>query len=269
VDKIKYTELVSFLEQRSVKNILSFSDQQQAAARFNCSLRDVEEVSLKCSILPKRFERNDLSCQDQLKLLRARVGVIGCGGLGGRNAELLARIGIGMLLLVDPDRFSESNLNRQNFCTIETIDCHKVEVVAGELQRINPVLETKTDACHFNADSIDTVDIVVDALDSTAARKQLSRLCRDRSIPLIHGAVKGWYGQAGVEQSLSPLIDLLYSNNQSASSGMNKTLSMTVALVAAIQVSETCKLLLGHDSSLTGGWLQCDLLHNDFDMIHH
>ncbi len=260
------SDLLRFLQQRREDDTISLADERVAAKLFDCSLRKVEETALNHSILPRRYRRNGLSCRDQLKLLQTRVAIIGCGGLGGRTAELLARLGIGSLSLTDPDTFSESNLNRQNFCTTETLGCHKAEVLAHELQKINPILESTVYISRFGQSVISTADIVIDGLDSTEARRELSRICQEQSKLLIHGAVKGWYGQAGVEHSTTPLITTLYPET-TASSAPPKVLPMTVSLIAAIQAAEACKLLLGHASPLTHGWLQCDLLHCDFDTL--
>lgn len=258
--------ILAFLEKQAKGNCIDLAELQQAAATFDCPLRDIEKIALSHSILPTRFQRNGVSCNDQLKLFRAKVAIIGCGGLGGRTAELLARIGIGHLILTDPDVFSESNLNRQMFCTTETLGCNKVDILNRELQKINPALKTSLHISNFNTSSISTADIVIDALDSTTARKELSLLCRKHSIPLIHGAVKEWYGQVGVEQSTNSLIDTLY-HQTTENTSVPHVIPMAVSLVASLQAAEACKLILGTGSPVNDGWLQCDLLHADYEKI--
>ncbi len=258
--------ILSFLKKLTKGKCIDLAEAQKAANTFDCSLRDIEKLALNHSILPARFQRNGLSCSDQLKLLQSKVAIIGCGGLGGRNAELLARIGIGRLILTDPDIFSESNLNRQIFCTTETIGCNKVDIVSRALQKINPALETVLHVSPFNTLSIHSADIVIDALDSSTARKKLSVLCRNHSIPMIHGAVKKWYGQVGIEQPANSLIDTLYPQATENTPAPN-VIPMTVSLVASLQTAEACKLILGTGSPLRDGWLQCDLLHSDYEKI--
>ena len=259
--------ILSFLEEQVREKCIDLAELEKAAETFDCPLRDIEKIALSHSILPARFQRNGLNCSDQLKLFQARVAIIGCGGLGGRTAELLARIGIGHLVLTDPDVFSESNLNRQIFCTVETIGCNKVDIVGRELQKINPALELSLHVSQFDTLFISKADIVIDGLDSTTARKELSALCRNHSIPLIHGAVKEWYGQVGVdEQSANGLIDTLYQ--QTAENPLPPHVpAMAVSLVASIQAAEACKLILGTGVPLSDGWLQCDLLHGDYEKI--
>lgn len=252
---------------QSQGGLLSLVQQQKIAEQLGCSLREVENHALEHSILPARFKRNSLSCDEQLRLFQSRISIIGCGGLGGRTAELLARLGIGHLILTDPDSFSESNLNRQSFCTTETLGQNKVDVIAGELKKINPVLEITRNIEPFKEHSIAGADIIIDGLDSTEARIELAALCQIHDIPLVHGAVKEWYGQAGVERVGNPLINTLYSLKSGKETSPPRVMVMNVALIAAIQAAETCKLLLGHHSPLTNGWLQTDLLYCEYETL--
>ncbi len=258
--------ILDFLSKHAQGTCIGLDDLQKAARTFDCSLRDIETIALSHSILPARFQRNGLSCSDQLKLFRSKMAIIGCGGLGGRTAELLARAGVGHLILTDPDVFSESNMNRQIFCTTETLGCNKVDIVGRELEKINPVLKTDLHVSPFNPLSISTADIVIDALDSATARKKLSTLCRKHSIPMIHGAVKEWYGQVGIEQSANNLIDTLY-HQTTENTLPPHIVPMTVSLIASLQAAEACKLILGTGSPLRDGWLQCDLLYSDYERI--
>jgi molybdopterin/thiamine biosynthesis adenylyltransferase len=257
--------ILSFLKERAKGTCIDLAGVQQAAGTFGCPLRDIEEIALSHSILPARFQRNGLNCRDQLKLFQAKVAIIGCGGLGGRTAELLARVGIGHLILTDPDVFSESNLNRQMFCTVESLGDKKVDVLSLELTKINPALQTTEHVKYFNEQSIVSADIVIDGLDSTEARKELAGLCQKQSIPMVHGAVREWFGQVGVDLA-NTLISILYPQT-AGSPEPPKVMGATVALIAAVQAAETCKLLLGYDSPLTRGWLQADLLQNEYEIL--
>ena len=72
------------------------------------------------------------------KLARSRVAVFGLGGVGGHAAEALARSGVGALDLIDHDRISESNLNRQLLATTETLGRYKADAAAERIARITP-----------------------------------------------------------------------------------------------------------------------------------
>ncbi|MBW1866170.1 MAG: ThiF family adenylyltransferase, partial [Deltaproteobacteria bacterium] len=89
------------------------------AESFGIAGRFVEITALENDIIPERYIRNmqTLSITNQISLLNATVCIVGLGGLGGTVTELLARIGIGTLILVDGDTFEDSNLNRQLLST--------------------------------------------------------------------------------------------------------------------------------------------------------
>ena len=250
----------------SADNFLGLESAQRIAAECSCPLREIELIALRHSIVPTRFKRNSLSCKEQLRLFQSRMAIIGCGGLGGRTAELLARLGVGHLLLTDPDSFTESNLNRQIFSSLHNIGSNKVEVLTEELGKINPALGFTQQSTLFDARSIAGADIVIDGLDSSGARRELSQLCRKENVPMIHGAVKEWYGQAGIDQPSNQLISTLYRHKNPSISAPN-VLAMNVALIASIQAAEAVKVLLGHHSSLHNSWLQTDLLHCEYETI--
>ncbi|MBU1138528.1 MAG: HesA/MoeB/ThiF family protein [Proteobacteria bacterium] len=260
------SDLLRFLQERSDGNLLSLTAQREAARQFDCSLRDIEETALSHSILPERYQRNGLLPAQQLLLFHAKVAIIGSGGLGGRVAELLARMGVGNIFLTDPDIFNESNLNRQNFCTTETLGDYKVEVVARELKKINPILNIEMTKGRFSETSVSAADLIVDGLDSIEDRRHLSQLCMKHCRPLIHAAVNKWYGQVGVEQLKSSLIAQLFPLQAQALSPP-QVLPPTVALLAAMQAAEVCKLILGQNSPLTAAWLHCDLLNCEYHLL--
>ena len=86
------------------------------------------------------------------KLASARVAVFGLGGVGGFIAEALARCGIGALDLIDNDRFTESNLNRQLFATSKTLGMYKADAAAERIKDINADIDVKIHKTFFTAD---------------------------------------------------------------------------------------------------------------------
>jgi len=217
------------------------------------------------------FTRNleSISTKQQQTLQQKRVAIIGCGGLGGYVIEELARIGIGHLHLFDPDTFSASNCNRQLNALESTMGLYKAEVACERVASIHPFCRAQPFCADFRDVSEGQgfiVDAVVDCLDDIQARYDLAERCHRLGLPLIHGAVNGWYGQVGVQLPGHNLIECLYPKRQEASIQLNapSVLSFTVALVASLQTAETVKTLLGLDSPLQSGWLYIDLRENDF-----
>ncbi|MBL0712801.1 MAG: ThiF family adenylyltransferase, partial [Desulfosarcina sp.] len=100
----------------------------------------LEAEALRQGILPERYARNTqaLSLEDQRVLLESSACIVGLGGLGGTVAEVLARIGVGRLRLIDGDRFEEHNLNRQRFAHTGNLGRLKAQEAGKQIAQINP-----------------------------------------------------------------------------------------------------------------------------------
>jgi molybdopterin/thiamine biosynthesis adenylyltransferase len=216
------------------------------------------------------FCRNQgaLTLAQQEALQQSRVAVVGCGGLGGYVIEALVRIGVGRMLLVDPDVFTVGNCNRQLNALGSTLGRNKAEVAAARSEAIHPfctVTPVPLDFRSVVAVDWDQVEVVVDCLDSIPARYDLAALCSRLNLPLVHGAVNGWYGQVGVQLPGGDLLARLYPERmENQPQAAPSVLSFTVATVASLQASEVIKLLLGMSSSLHKHWMHIDLKHCDF-----
>ncbi len=124
------------------------------------------------------------------RLRRSRVAVFGIGGVGGHVCEALARSGIGAFDLVDDDRVSLTNLNRQIIATTSTIGRCKVDVMRERILDINPEAEVRVHQCFFlpeNAASFpfEEYDYVIDAVDTVTAKLALVMRAKETGIPII------------------------------------------------------------------------------------
>jgi len=124
------------------------------------------------------------------RLQRSRVAVFGIGGVGGYVCEALARSGVGALDLIDHDRVSVSNLNRQIIATTSTIGKLKVDVMADRLRDINPDIEVRTYPVFFLPENegdfpFSDYDYLVDAVDTVTAKLALVCKARDLDIPIV------------------------------------------------------------------------------------
>ncbi len=123
-------------------------------------------------------------------LARARVAVFGLGGVGGTACEALCRSGVGAFDLVDSDRVSVSNLNRQVIATGKTVGRLKVEVMRERILEINPQAEVRVFPRFFlpaNAGdfAFSDYDYVIDAIDTVSAKLALAVQCAQAGTPLI------------------------------------------------------------------------------------
>lgn len=124
------------------------------------------------------------------RLQKARVGIYGLGGVGGFACEALARAGVGHLRLVDHDVVGGSNLNRQILALRSTLGEPKVEVAAKRVMDINPHCEVDTRQVFLNGETLlelldDSLDIVVDAIDSVNCKAGLLEAAYHKGIPVV------------------------------------------------------------------------------------
>lgn len=220
----------------------------------------------------ERYSKNKkmLSDEEQDILLSKCIAVIGCGGLGGNVIEMLARIGVKSLKLVDFDCFNSSNLNRQILSNEQNLGKFKVEEAKIRVNMINSGIDVtvyKTEFTNENAkDILSDCDIVLDCLDNIKSRLILEKYASIINIPLIHGAISGWYGQVSTILPNDNNFKKIYGNVDSYTDE-NGNPSFTPNTIASIQVSECIKVLLNKGEILRNKLLIIDLLFNTTNII--
>ncbi len=220
----------------------------------------------------ERYTRNQnmISESEQDILLSNRVAVIGCGGLGGNVIEMLARIGVGSLVLVDFDKFTTSNLNRQLLSKEGNIGKFKIEEAKKRVAEINSDINVITYNERFDkinaTEILMNCDVVIDCLDNIETRFTLEKYATKVNIPLIHGAISSWYGQVTTILPNDMTLNKIYSNESSFIDKSGNP-AFTPSIIASIQVSECIKLLLNKGDTLRHKLLVIDLLLNTFNVI--
>jgi len=124
------------------------------------------------------------------KLAHARVAIFGIGGVGGYVAEALARSGIGSFVLVDHDKISASNINRQIIATHKTVGQYKVNVMKERILDINPDADVDVRMCFYLPENAHTFDFseysyVVDAVDTVTAKLEIIVRAKEAGVPVI------------------------------------------------------------------------------------
>ena len=217
-----------------------------------------------------RYERNIPALTEaECALLRCkRVLVVGCGGLGGHLIDMMARIGVGAMRVVDGDVFETSNLNRQLLSEVPLLGVSKAKAAAARISRVNPDVEVEAvDAflTESNARSLLlSCDAVLDGLDNIESRRILAKACDRAGTPYVYGAVNGWVAQAAISMPGDHLVEKLYP--EGAALKNKSVLSFTPAMCASMQVSLCVKLLLGRPVE-TGTVYYFDLLNEEFETI--
>lgn len=222
--------------------------------------------------MQERYIRNlgPLTEEECLLLRQRRVFLAGCGGLGGYLLEHLLRAGVGAITVCDGDTIVPSNLNRQLLADMESLGRSKTEAACARAALVNPEAAAEARPVFLTADNalglIAGHDLALDALDSPAARRILASACRQAGIPLVHGAIRGWYAQAAVILPDSGMMEQLYPADAPAAPDQG-SLSPTVGLCAAIQAGEAVKLLCGRPSPLAGRLLWVDLVEQEYQVV--
>ncbi len=262
---------------RRTHSILSLPDRDFIASALNLSKKTVEIAALEAGIIPQRYLRNigTLEISGQLKLLKARALIIGAGGLGGTIAHLLARIGLGALVLADGDFFSEDNLNRQSFSSEENLGREKVRVVGSEILKINAAVDVETFAGFVQENDvarlIGGVDVALDALDNMPTRFLLERICKKAKVPLVHGAVAGFSGQVTTIYPEDMGFKAFYGESANLpEKGIEVemgNLPGIVSAVASLQVQEAVKIITGLGRPLRNRLLFLDSLNGSAEII--
>ncbi|HDL65140.1 MAG TPA: HesA/MoeB/ThiF family protein [Proteobacteria bacterium] len=241
------------------------------------STRAAEIAALKLEIIPVRYFRNiaSLGIAGQARLLSSSVAVVGAGGLGGLAIELLSRLGVGKITIIDGDRFSEDNLNRQVLCREDDIDRLKAEVGAQRVRAINsaievvfhPIFLTEENAVELLSKS----QVVVDALDRISIRIVLEKVIGELGIPMVHGAIGGFLGQVATIMPGSNILSALYGGDAAPSArgieALLGTPTVTPAVIASLEVMEVIKFLLDRGTPLKDEFLYLELENAIFSRI--
>jgi molybdopterin/thiamine biosynthesis adenylyltransferase len=226
--------------------------------------------------VPVRYQRNigTIGIAGQLALLKAKVVIVGAGGLGGHTIELLSRQGVGYLRIIDGDCFAEHNLNRQVLATETNIGANKT-MVAGQrvgqinsdvyVQAIPQMLTTE------NAEELLTgMDIVVDALDTISSRLLVNKITKKLGIPLVYGAIAGFTGQVTTLLPEDIGLEKIYQSTGNLDRGIELSLgnpATTPALAASIQAQEVVKFLTGVGELLHKKIFYFDTEFNIFEIL--
>lgn len=214
-----------------------------------------------------RYLRNQPSVTDdeQRALAAKKVCVCGCGGIGGYAIEALARLGVGHIVAVDPDRFEATNLNRQLLSTEGNIGELKAVAAQKRVETINSQVDVQAVCAaisEYNAlELLGGCDIAIDALDSLEARFALEQWCAQTGTPLVHGAISGWNVQVTTIAPGSQVLSKIYPV-PSSGPVVPSALAFTPMLAAAFEAAECAKVLLGKGNVLYEKLLVIDLLRS-------
>jgi molybdopterin/thiamine biosynthesis adenylyltransferase len=205
----------------------------------------------------ERYKRQMLLFGDegQERLKKAHIFIAGAGGLGSPVSLYLAVAGIGTITIVDTDVVERTNLNRQILHFDRDIGRKKTESAMEKLQEINPditihAIDIKIDETNA-ADLVGEADGIVDALDNYPARYLLNEVAIAEEIPLFHGGIRGFYGQATtIIPGTTPCLKCIFPKPPPQE--VFPVVGVTAGIIGTVQANEVLKYLLGIGEMLTG-----------------
>jgi sulfur-carrier protein adenylyltransferase/sulfurtransferase len=207
--------------------------------------------------------------EGQLKLLQSRVLLIGAGGLGSPAALYLAAAGVGTLGIVDADVVDETNLQRQILHSTASLGEPKVESAARTLRELNPDVEVKPYQQQLTSENIERIladgwDVIVDGADNFPTRYLVNDAAVWHDLPLVHGSIFRFEGQATVFEKDGPCYRCLFPQppppELAPSCAEGGVLGVLPGVIGSLQANETIKLLLGIGEPLVGRLLLFDAL---------
>jgi molybdopterin/thiamine biosynthesis adenylyltransferase/rhodanese-related sulfurtransferase len=210
----------------------------------------------------------------QEKLLKARILLLGAGGLGSPAALYLAAAGIGTIGLIDADVVDSSNLQRQILHGTASVGMSKVESGRKRLNDLNADVNVIPFEERLNSGNIDRIfdhgwDVIVDGLDNFPTRYLVNDASVWKNIPVVHGSIFRFDGQVTTfKPRVGPCYRCLYPEPPPAhlapSCAEAGVLGILPGVVGTIQATEAIKLVLGEGEPLIGRLLMYDSLQMKF-----
>ncbi|MBN2048243.1 MAG: molybdopterin-synthase adenylyltransferase MoeB [Anaerolineaceae bacterium] len=232
------------------------------------------------SLTPEELERYhrhillpEVGINGQEMLKQSAVLIVGLGGLGSPAALYLAAAGIGRIGVIDADRVSASNLQRQVIHDSGRIGQLKVDSAKDHMLALNPLIQVDTYAealSEQNAEDIITqYDLVIDATDNFSSRYRINAACVRQKKPMVYGAVFEFEGQVSVfaPHLGGPCYQCVFQHPPDDPTETIGVFGVIPGTIGTLQAAEALKLLLRVGEPLVGKLLLLDSLHTRFDAI--
>ena len=265
-------------------NELGYTDAESmdgGFGRWKDEGRDWKQPATLTGEQNNRYKRHlllpEVGVEGQLKLLDAKVLLLGAGGLGSPAALYLAAAGVGTLGIVDMDEVDSSNLQRQILHNVDRVGERKVDSAKKTLVGLNPdvnvvTYDTRLDASNI-VDIIKDYDVIVDGADNFPSRYLLNDASVKLGIPVVHGSIFRFEGMVSV---FHPLDGPTYRDmvpepppaELAPSCAEAGVLGVLPGIVGSIQALETIKLILGLGDGLIGRILTVDTTEMEFRVFN-
>ena len=206
----------------------------------------------------------------QYKLSKAKVLIIGAGGLGAAVLPYLAAAGVGEIGIVDDDVIEVSNLQRQVIYKTSAVGKYKVDEAKVMISELNPLVKVNAIAeklSVINAISLfEKYDIIVDATDNLSIKYLINDACLVTNKPMVYGSIFRFQGQVSVfNYQNGPTYSCLYpdENSQSLNCADAGVIGISVGIIGMLQANEVIKMILEVGEVLSGKILVYNILNNE------
>jgi sulfur-carrier protein adenylyltransferase/sulfurtransferase len=259
---------------------LGYSDVVSVAGGFNKWKDEGRDWRAPQVLSPEqrnRYQRHlllpEVGEEGQLKLLEAKVLLLGAGGLGSPAALYLAAAGVGTIGIIDMDVVDDSNLQRQILHNVDRIGDRKVDSAKKTLTLLNPDVNVVTHDVRLGADNVMTIladyDLVVDGTDNFPTRYLVNDASVKLGIPVVHGSIFRFDGMVTVfDPKRGPTYRDMVAEPPPAemapSCAEAGVLGVLPGIIGSIQALEAIKLILDLGDPLIGRLLAYDSLEQSF-----
>ena len=219
----------------------------------------------------KQIVLKNVGILGQKKITLSKVFIVGAGGLGCPIADLLCRAGVGEIGIIDNDKISLSNLNRQTLFNTSEINKYKVDVLKKKLRDINPLVKVNKYRKRINEDNIynliSNYHIIVDASDNFQTKFLLNEKSFKLKKKLVVGAISRYDGHIFVfdfKNNKNACLKCFYQEKPSdeiLNCDDEGILGTTANIVGSLQANEVLKLILGSNNVLKNSILILDTLN--------
>ena len=195
----------------------------------------------------------EIGDEGQEKLKKAKVLVIGAGGLGCPILQYIASAGVGFIGIMDFDTIEIHNLHRQILYTESEIGQHKAIVAQNIVSKLNPLIQAEAIAEKLTIENaariIQQYDVIVDGSDNFATRYLVNDTCVDLNKPLVYGSILKFEGQVAVfnhngSKNLRDLFPEMPDPKYVPNCNINGVLGSLPGIIGTIMAHETLKLIL-------------------------
>ncbi len=208
--------------------------------------------------------------EGQHKLAKAKVLVVGAGGLGAAILPYLAAAGVGEIGIVDDDVIEVSNLHRQVIYKTSSVGKSKAKEAKLMISELNPLVKVTAVSEKLSGKNVLTLfekyDIVVDATDTISIKYLINDACLITNKPMVYGSIFRFQGQVSVfNYQNGPTYRCLYpdENNNALNCEDAGVIGISVGIIGMLQANEVLKMILGIGEVLSGKILVYNILNNE------